>query len=71
MLSIIYFRNEIQKLLKANSLIVYESIYVESVDLLYKICRGALRGPCQNTDFIYPGRKYIEQYKIISINIRM
>ncbi|VVC35838.1 Phospholipase A2 domain,Phospholipase A2, histidine active site [Cinara cedri] len=51
-------RNEIQKLLKENSLFVYESMSVESVDLFYKICRGALRGPCQNIDFIYPGTKW-------------
>lgn len=44
-------------LLKKNPLFVYESLYVESVELFYKICRGAQRGPCQNIDFIYPGKK--------------
>lgn len=53
---VIDYRNEIQALLKTNPLFVYESTYVESVELFYKICRGALSGPYQNFEFIYPGR---------------
>lgn len=43
-------------LLKTNPLFVYESMYVESVELFYKICQGTQRGPCQNIEFIYPGK---------------
>jgi len=43
-------------LLKTNPLFVYESMYVESVELFYKICKGTQRGPCQNIEFIYPGK---------------
>ncbi|XP_025410504.1 uncharacterized protein LOC112683607 isoform X2 [Sipha flava] len=51
-------RNEIQILLENNPLLVFESKYVESIELLYKICRGTQRGPCQNIDFMYPGTKW-------------
>ncbi|XP_022160231.1 phospholipase A2-like [Myzus persicae] len=51
-------RNEIQVLLKSNPSFVYESMYVESVELFYKICKGTQRGPCQNIEFIYPGTKW-------------
>jgi len=30
-------------------------MYVESVELLYKICQGALKGLYQGVEFIYPG----------------
>lgn len=43
-------------LLKSNPSFVYESMYVESVELFYKICKGTQRGPCQNIEFIYPGK---------------
>lgn len=43
-------------LLKTNPSFVYESMYVESVELFYKICKGTQRGPCQNIEFIYPGK---------------
>lgn len=54
-------------MLKKKPLFVYESMYVESVDLFYKICRGAQRGSCQNVDFIYPGRNE-NKYKLCAIN---
>lgn len=54
-------------LLKKNPLFVYEPIF-ESVDLFYKICQGAQRGPCQNIDFIYPGKNE-NKYKINTINV--
>lgn len=63
---IIDYRNEIQVLLQKNPLFVYESMFVESVDLFYKICRGAQRGPNQKIDFIYPGRNE-NKYKICTI----
>lgn len=55
-------------LLAKNPLLVYESMYVESVELFYKICRGTQRGPCQNIDFIYPGKnnKTVIKYIITS-----
>jgi len=51
-------RNEIQELLKTNPLFAYKPMYVESVELLYKICQGALKGLYQGVEFIYPGTKW-------------
>lgn len=63
-IELIIYRNEIQMLLKTNPIFVYESTYAESIELLYKICRGAQRGPCQNIEFIYPGNSIKDHYVI-------